>query len=306
MNPFISICIPAYKNKEYLEILLKSIVAQDFKDYEVVVTDDSPDDSVEEACNSYRNILPLVYQRNQPAKGSPANWNAAIALAKGQWIKLMHDDDWFAGNKSLQHFAEAAQADSTAGFIFSGYARYENGVLKSDHPVQAYSRKKLADSPLSLFASNFIGHPSVTMVKNNRVDWYDERTKWVVDFEFYIRCLHTEKFHIITEPLINIGINDEQITKAVFRDPDVEIPENLYLLEKMGTGILENIKVYDHYWRMFRNLGIRNFAAIENHSRGYTLPLELKKMLRFQFKIPLGILKIGPFSKALMAISRMK
>ena len=44
--PFISICIPAYKNTTYVGRLLDSISEQTFTDYEVVVTDDSPDDSV--------------------------------------------------------------------------------------------------------------------------------------------------------------------------------------------------------------------------------------------------------------------
>jgi hypothetical protein len=124
----------------------------------------------------------------------------------------------------------------------------------------------------------------------------------VVDFEFYIRCLKTEKFYIIPETLINIGISSEQITKAVFRKPEVEIPENLYLLQKMGTGILKNIVVYDHYWRLFRNLGMRDMAQVEKYSGGYPLPLVIKKMLKFQFKIPLRILKIGALSKVLMMI----
>ena len=46
-SPLISICIPAYKRIDYLQKLLDSISIQTFKDYEVIVTDDSPDESVE-------------------------------------------------------------------------------------------------------------------------------------------------------------------------------------------------------------------------------------------------------------------
>ena len=44
----VSICVPAYKNPVGVERLLESIKVQSFTDYEVVVTDDSPDGSVEE------------------------------------------------------------------------------------------------------------------------------------------------------------------------------------------------------------------------------------------------------------------
>jgi glycosyltransferase involved in cell wall biosynthesis len=105
MQPFISICIPAYKNASYLDVLLRSIESQTFRNYEVIVSDDSQDDEVEILCKHYSTKFSLQYHKNSPAKGSPANWNMVISLAKGEWIKMMHDDDWFAGKASLAAFA---------------------------------------------------------------------------------------------------------------------------------------------------------------------------------------------------------
>jgi len=303
MNSFISICIPAYKNTAYLDVLLRSVEIQSFRDFEVIVSDDSPDSEVEMLCKQYNTKFPLTYHKNSPALGSPANWNMSIKPATGQWIKLMHDDDWFADENSLQVFATAAEQNSDAGFIFSGYSNYENGQLKNTNIPGSFIENKLKSSPLNLIAKNYIGHPSNTLIKNNLELWYDERTKWVVDFEFYIRCLQTSSFYVIQKPLINIGIGDEQITRAVFNDSAVVIPENLYLLNKMGTGILHNITVYDHYWRVFRNLNIRNMAEVEKHAGNNEIPRPIKKMLKLQFKIPLVLLRIGVFSKMLMAIS---
>jgi glycosyltransferase involved in cell wall biosynthesis len=45
--PVVSVCIPAYRNAEALERAFKSLQRQQFKDFEVVITDDSPDDVVE-------------------------------------------------------------------------------------------------------------------------------------------------------------------------------------------------------------------------------------------------------------------
>src|SRR5580765_4245670 len=94
----ISICIPAFKGVEFLERLLNSIAVQNFRDFEVVVADDSPDDSVRTLCAQYQSRFSLSYHHNPIPLGTPANWNQAIAKASGQWIKLMHDDDWFADN----------------------------------------------------------------------------------------------------------------------------------------------------------------------------------------------------------------
>src|SRR5687767_8300464 len=95
-NPLVSICIPAYKNVSYLGRLLDSIAEQTFADFEVVITDDSPDNSVEDFLKNYSRIETISYYRNVPACGTPENWNAGIRKARGKWIKLMHDDDWFS------------------------------------------------------------------------------------------------------------------------------------------------------------------------------------------------------------------
>lgn len=302
MNPFISICIPAYKNKQYLDTLLSSVQNQLFKDFEVIVTDDSPDNEVKDLCTTYSDKLNLSYSKNNPSKGSPGNWNAAIKMAKGAWIKIMHDDDWFANEKSLGIFAHAAKENPQVGFIFSGYTNYENGVIKKEYIPGSFAERKLKD-PVNLVSQNFIGHPSTTLVKNNRANWYDENTKWVVDIDFYISCLQATSFCIISEALINIGINNEQITKMAFRNSAIEIPEYLYLLDKLGEGILKNKAVYDHYWRLFRNLNIRSFKQIETIIEKKELPQKLKKMLRMEFRIPLAVLKIGALSKSFMIIS---
>jgi glycosyltransferase involved in cell wall biosynthesis len=47
MKKLVSICIPTYKQTEYLKKCLESILAQDFKDYELIISDDTPDDTIE-------------------------------------------------------------------------------------------------------------------------------------------------------------------------------------------------------------------------------------------------------------------
>src|SRR5690349_12185678 len=116
-SPLISVCIPAYKHIDFLKRLLDSLTVQSFRDFEVVITDDSPDDSVKNLSAQYLNILPLRYFRNPVALGTPENWNEGIRQAKGQWIKLIHDDDWLASEHSLKLFADAINDNPGARFF---------------------------------------------------------------------------------------------------------------------------------------------------------------------------------------------
>jgi glycosyltransferase involved in cell wall biosynthesis len=63
MNPKISICIPAYKQADKLEKLLHSIENQTYRDFEVIVTDDSPNDEVRDLCLMGFNF-PVFYYKN--------------------------------------------------------------------------------------------------------------------------------------------------------------------------------------------------------------------------------------------------
>jgi glycosyltransferase involved in cell wall biosynthesis len=306
MNPEISICIPAYKKLDYLDRLFKSIANQSFKDFEIIVSDDTPSDEIGALCEIYYLVFNLKYIKNEIALGSPANWNAAIKMASGKWIKIMHNDDWFATENSLQMFADATLNNADCDFLFSGFSNCgSKGIINTFIPNTQLS-KRLKKSPLILFQKNYIGHPSTTLIRNTKMDWFDEKIKWVVDFEFYIRVIKSRKFASIPNALINIGIHDDQITKEAFRNKSIEIPETIYLLDKLGFSALNKIYVYDYYWRLFRNLSIRRFDDFDYLLPNAQVPSKIKEMLKFQFKIPLVVLNIGILSKFFMTLSFLK
>lgn len=302
MNPQISICIPAYKRVNYLERLLNSISNQTYKDFEVIITDDSPDDGVKQLLEKLQSDTNIRFFKNENALGTPENWNEAIRRAEGTWIKLMHDDDWFAHENSLQIFYEATHKNPNCSFFFSGYKNVDenSGNMKSVY-ISPLGRFLLWSGSLNLFKKQYIGNPSCTLIKRDLNIWYDKDFKWVVDFEYYIRCLKKAgDYFYINKILINVGINDEQVTNYTFRKPEVEISENHLMIQKMGFSILRNIFVYDYYWRLYRNLEIR---SVEDVKKYYGEPLHpfLKQMIHFQNKIPPSVLKIGIISKILMS-----
>lgn len=302
MNPLISICIPAYKNSKLLERLLNSIVMQTFKNFELIITDDSPTNEVKLVSDKFQHTLPHHYKKNNQALGSPANWNQAISLAKGEWIKLIHHDDWFEGDQALQKFANATK-ETTAEFIFSAYYNVEENWPKKQVTLPITIPKKLEQKPWLLFIKNYIGNPSTTLIKNNLSRWYDENLKWVVDFEFYLQHIASMKLFYIPETLVNVGIHQGQVTKEVFRKKEIEVPENLLMLNKHGIHLLNKVIVYDYYWRFLRNLNIRKIAELNAFRKNHPVAPELARMINMQNKIPPTFLNIGVFSKLLMLVS---
>lgn len=305
--PLISICIPAYKRDDFLRRLLDSVKIQSFKSYEVIITDDSPDDSIKKLCETYTGLIPIRYSRNDKALGTPENWNEAIRKANGKWIKLMHDDDWFSDEKSLQYFADIALKDPGSSFIISAYRNIHSGTGEQKQVyVSTYRWRALLKDPVTLLSKNIIGPPSVTMHPNRKNFSYDTRLQWLVDMDFYIRILSELQPVYINKPLVNIGINDQQVTKYSSRVREVEIPEHFHVLEKTGEKHLSNLMVYDAWWRLIRNLSIKNENDIR--AAGYQGPIaeSIKKIIRFQSTIPSATLKIGGLSKSLMILCYTK
>lgn len=305
-QPFISLCIPCYRRADLLERLLSNIREQTFTDYEIVITDNSEDDAVEQLARSFQISQPLSYHRNIPSVSMGENWNQCMQRANGKWLKMMHDDDWFSGPNSLAVFAERAVNAGDNGFIFSAFEYVDEQGSTELHHTGSYDLKKLEKSPYHVLRNNAIGQPSTTLIRRDVFRSF-KALKWVVDIEGYIRMLQAGngKFIYIPQKLISLQRHEGQATKEYFRNPEVEIPENLELLNSHYPDILNNWFAYDYFWRLLRNLGIRDKSMLEKYSAGQKIPGELIRMLRYQKKVPLKWLRVGSVSKTLMTISYM-
>lgn len=92
--PKVTIVIPVYKVGKYIENSMKSVIAQRFTDFEVVLVDNNtPDDSIEiaERVLAGTNINYRVVK--QTIQGLPAARNKGIEEAKGEWIVSIDPDD---------------------------------------------------------------------------------------------------------------------------------------------------------------------------------------------------------------------
>ncbi len=81
IQPLISICIPAYKKPQFVVRCLESIAEQDYKQVEVIISDDSPDEDIKRAIEPYTNKLEIKYFHNKPALQSPKNYRKSADFA---------------------------------------------------------------------------------------------------------------------------------------------------------------------------------------------------------------------------------
>ena len=297
----ISICIPAYKRITDLKILLDSIGRQTFKNFEVIITDDSPDDTVKNFCDAYPNVFELVYYKNSIPLGTPENWNEGIRKATGTWVKLMHDDDYFASDNSLALFVAAIESDKQATVFYSAFV-FEDVANHTKKKITCnwFDRFFLSLSPYHLLRRNYFGNPSCIIVKKEVSFLYDNRFKYIVDFAYYIQLLQNNiKCVYINDVLIHVGINEGQVTNYTYKNKAVQMYENHVLFEKIGAEALKNIIAFDYYWRIYRNFDIHSAKDIEPYYKG-EISFVLQRIIAFQQQILPGLLKIRLFSKGAM------
>jgi glycosyltransferase involved in cell wall biosynthesis len=253
-------------------------------------------------CMQYSEQFKLIYQRNPKALGMPENWNEGIRLAKGDWIKIMHDDDWFSRPDALEQFAIHAEKSGDR-MIFCGYTDvFVSTGKKKKRWLNSFRFAQVKIEPVTLLSRNIIGPPSVVMHRNDGLHQYDKRLRWLVDIDMYVRRIGQAGVVYLPEFLVNVGVSNQQVTASVHGLADVEIPEHFYFLEKTGIKRLTNILVYDYWWRLFRNFKIRSEKDIRR--AGYHGPIHFvfKSMMYWQKNIPSSLLKFGLFSKGLMLL----
>jgi glycosyltransferase involved in cell wall biosynthesis len=300
-KPLISICIPAYKRITDLKILLDSIGNQTFTDYEVIITDDSPDETVKNFCDTYPHTFKLAYYKNTPQLGTPENWNEGIRKATGVWVKLMHDDDYFSANDSLSMFAAAIEKDTHAQVFYSAFI-FEDAANSTKKIINCnrFDRFFLSLSPYHMLRRNYFGNPSCIMVKKDVPFLYDNRFKYIVDFAYYIELLQNKiKCRYINKVLIHVGINEGQVTNYTYKNKAVQMYENHVLFEKIGAGALHNVIAFDYYWRIYRNFEIKSVKDIEPFYKREVANV-LQQMIAFQQQVSPGLMKKGLFSKIAM------
>jgi glycosyltransferase involved in cell wall biosynthesis len=114
-KPLITIGMPTYKRTEYLRAALEGCFAQTFSDFEIIVHDDTPDDSIRLLAESY-NDPRVRYIQNKPMLGLVGKLNDFLVQAQGDWLIILCDDDNFEP-EFLRELVDLANAHPSATLV---------------------------------------------------------------------------------------------------------------------------------------------------------------------------------------------
>lgn len=203
----LSVCIPTYEMRgEATRVLKRSfdvLKKQTFKDFEVIISDNSEDDVIENLCKNHEyQSLNINYFKN-PRKGISKNTNEALKKATGKIIKILYMDDYLADENSLQDIV-----DNFKGYWLATGCGHDTGDGKINNMhFPAYNKK-------IYLGKNTIGAPSIIAIKNEDPLLFDENLIWLLDCDYYKRLY--DKYgepDILNKVNVIIGLGKNQATK---------------------------------------------------------------------------------------------
>lgn len=106
--PKLSIIVPVYNSEQYLSRCVNSIVAQGFKDFELLIIDDGSTDSSKELCDKYAKQDNRIRVFHKSNGGVSSARNLGLDNAQGEWVMFVDSDDWLKPTylDSLMSFAK--------------------------------------------------------------------------------------------------------------------------------------------------------------------------------------------------------
>jgi len=102
----VSVILPTYNRGNIIDKSIKSVIAQTYAEWELIIADDCSSDNSPEVCSKLaRKDGRIRYYRNQKNLGLPRNRNVAISHATGDLI-LFTEDDMVIGEKCIEILVE--------------------------------------------------------------------------------------------------------------------------------------------------------------------------------------------------------
>ncbi|MGA7938093.1 MAG: glycosyltransferase family 2 protein [Kovacikia sp.] len=144
--PRVSVGLAVYNGENFIREAIDSILAQTFKDFELIISDNASTDKTQEICLEYAaKDKRIRYSRNEHNIGGIANQNRTVELSRGEYYKLAAHDDVCAP-EFLEKCVEALDRDSS---IVLSYPRTkiidENGqFFDSDEPYVKLTNRNIS------------------------------------------------------------------------------------------------------------------------------------------------------------------
>lgn len=237
----VSVLIPSYNGARHIGPAIDSVLSQSDVDLELIVVDDNSKDGTAEIAEAYRDVRIRVV-RNASNLGPEGNWNRALELASGKYVKLLPQDDLLQPSSlGRQVSVLAADTDETIALVFGareiigpggrmlmrrGYARV-SGRVSAPALIRDCVRR----------GTNVIGEPGAILFRRTlaqKVGRFDGQQGYVIDLDYWLRLLAHGDAWYIADPVASFRVSDGSWSVAIGRRQSRQFTQFLVRMKAAG------------------------------------------------------------------------
>lgn len=273
-SPLVSVVIPAYKARNYLEDALQSVSRQGYEKLEIIVVDDASPEPIDDIIKRYRELpkaLPLNLIRHDKNQGIAAVRNTGIRAARGEYIALLDHDDLWKPDHVSDIVTGILETDSDIGFcsamVFTGSPENWSSLWGPPNGV-------LGDNlALELFHASYVT-PSSSVIKKSlllEMNGFCEEPEFNAceDLDLWLRMAQRHaKFSYSKKPTVFYRNHSEQATtKTAYMACQAAYVRQSHLDKIPGPWFEKRSLIAASWWSAFnltRKSGEFRFSLLRN------------------------------------------
>jgi len=274
----VSVVIPTYKHASTVVQTLESVFAQTLQPKEIIVINDGSPDNTEEVLRPYIESGRIRYF-SQPNAGQGAARNRGIALASGDFIALLDDDDYWPPDK-LQWQVEVLANTPKAVIVYGNYTPFGTTTGRQVPGTRGPSGSVFR----RLLWENFICSPGQTLIRREalqHVGFFDESVWGADDWEVMLRLAKIGEFAFENRNALFYRFHIANASKNMLKMVEnVRKVMDKHLVYRPGL-----LGLYDRYYysRTFARMRAIHILA---HAHQGVLPNRFFKLAKATFYCP--------------------
>lgn len=271
MSPKVSIIVPAYNAESTIERCILSVVAQSYKNFELIIVNDGSTDSTRKICTTFLqdNRIKLFDKHNS---GVSAARNTGIDLSTGKYVLFLDADDTLSPT-ACEYYVHIM--DKGVDLCIADFHRIKNGkVINTDTMNLSliegiYNKREFTELFEILYKHHYINSPWGRCYRRDKMeDRFTEKLNIGEDLLFNLSyLLHCDKIMILDEKLYQYYVQDVGTLSSSFRMESFSMLQYVYkktLFYCKSIGINEPIQEVDKKYVLDMTVMFERLARYEN------------------------------------------
>jgi len=267
VTPKVSFVVPCYELAHFLAECVKSILAQTYTDFEILIMDDCSPDNTTEVAMSFQDPR-IRCMRNAKNLGHLRNYNRGIELATGEYVWLISADDVVWDTHALARYVDLLDQHPSAGFAFCAALELREGRTK----VATYSSWQGSDGLLygkNVFERLVYANTIVACSGMVRKAIYIRHGSFPLDMpysgDWYLWCLFAMFGDVVfvADPLVAYRIHGASMTDTLSST-------------RVRQCADDDLAVLSALYRRAEAAGLKPFSEVSMRALGYEYARQLR------------------------------